>query len=290
MTTRSGSVARSYLYVPGDQPQKLAKALDRGADAVIVDLEDAVVPAAKAAGRAVVAEWLRTRPDRDDVEVWVRINTGQAGHDDVAAVVSSGLTGILAAKIEHPVDLADLDSTLARAEAAAGVPVGAVAVVPLLESAAAVVRATEIAQAPRVRRLQLGEADLRADIGAAVDDTEIGLLHVRSEVVLVSAACGLEPPVGPVATDFRDLDRLRASTRALARLGFVGRACIHPAQIPVVNEVFTPDPAELDAARSLVARFERAVAEGDAVVLDDTGRMVDEAVIRQARRVLARAR
>jgi citrate lyase subunit beta/citryl-CoA lyase len=284
------AVPRSYLYVPGDQPRKLARALDREADAVIVDLEDAVAPAAKPAARAAVAEWVRSRDPGAGVEVWVRINPDEAGHHDALAVVGPGLTGVVAAKTRSATDLIALDEVLRQAENSAGLTPGQVEVVPLLESAAAVLEASAIARAPRVRRLQLGEADLRADLGLPHGDGEPELLHVRSQVVLVSAACGLEPPVGPVSTDFQDLDRLRASTRSLARLGFVGRACIHPAQVAVINEVFTPTPDELDRARTLVARFERALAAENGVVLDDDGRMVDEAVVRQARRLLARVR
>jgi citrate lyase subunit beta/citryl-CoA lyase len=108
--------------------------------------------------------------------------------------------------------------------------------------------------------------------------------------VLVSAAAGIEPPVGPVDTNFRDVDALRDSTRAVKRLGYVGRACIHPAQAAVVNEVFTPTADEVAAARDVIARFEAAMAAGDGVCLDAQGRMVDEAVVRQARRVLSLAR
>jgi citrate lyase subunit beta/citryl-CoA lyase len=285
--------ARSFLYVPGDQPQKLARALERGADAVIVDLEDAVAPAAKAAARTAVAEWLRSLRDRAGVEIWVRVNPGAAGREDAAAVVAagrSGLAGLVSAKTESASELVALDRVLRGAELAAGLPVGQLAVSPLLESGAAVLAAESIAQGPRVGRLQLGEADLRADLGLPAGDGDPELLYVRSRVVLVSAACGLPPPVAPVSTDFRDLAGLRASTEVLARLGFVGRCCIHPAQVAVVNEVFTPAPDEVARAAALVERFEAAVAEGSGVGLDDAGRVVDEAVIRQARRLLGRAR
>jgi citrate lyase subunit beta / citryl-CoA lyase len=284
---------RSYLYVPGDQPRKLAKALERGADAVIVDLEDAVAPAAKLSARTAVAAWLRSLPARAGVEIWVRVNPGAAGREDAAAVVAAGrstLDGVVGAKTESVDELVALDRVLRRVESTAGLPVGQVAVSPLLESAAAVMAADRIARGPRVRRLQVGEADLRADLGLPPGDGDPELLYVRSRVVLVSAGCGLAPPVGPVSTDFRDLAALRASTEALARLGFVGRCCIHPAQIDVVNEVFTPAPAEVARAAALVERFERAVAGGSGVALDDDGRFVDEAVIRQARRLLGRAR
>ncbi|MCC5577311.1 CoA ester lyase [Microtetraspora sp. AC03309] len=273
--------ARSHLYVPGDAPEKLAKALTRGADALIVDLEDAVPAAGKDAAREAVAGWLRTA-DPGPVEIWVRVNPGDLREADVRAVATApALTGLVLAKVETAEELADVDALLTSLGA------DRLPVVPLLESAAAVLRAPRIAAAPRVARLQVGEADLRADAGITLGPDERELLWVRSQVVLASAAAGIDPPVGPVSTDFRDLDALRDSTAALARLGYVGRACIHPAQIAVVNEVFTPAAEEVAWAGDLVDRFE---ASGSGVLLDSKGRMVDEAIVRQARRVLRRAR
>jgi citrate lyase subunit beta/citryl-CoA lyase len=159
--------------------------------------------------------------------------------------------------------------------------------VPLLESAASVLNAVAIARAPRVQRLQIGEADLRADMGVTPGDDERELLYVRSHVVLASTAAGIAPPIAPVSTNFRDLDAFRASTEALARLGFVGRACIHPAQVAIANEVFTPSEEQVNSSRALVEKWER---DGAGVAVDDRGQFVDEAVIRQARLVLARAR
>lgn len=273
--------------MPGDAPDKLAKAAGRGADAVIVDLEDAVPQAGKDAARSAVAAFLRSAPP--GVAWWVRINPGRLGHVDAATVVGPGLAGLCVAKAESAAELVALDEVLGAAESAAGSPVGTTPVVPLLESAAAVVAVLDIARAPRVRRLQLGEADLRADLGVTLGPDERELLFVRSQVVLASAAVGIEPPVGPVSTDFRDLVALRESTTALRRLGFVGRACIHPAQVAVVNEVFTPAPDEVATAADLVARFDAAVRDGVAVCLDAQGRLVDEAVVRSARRLLALA-
>ncbi|MEV0973525.1 HpcH/HpaI aldolase/citrate lyase family protein [Microtetraspora glauca] len=273
--------ARSHLYVPGDAPEKLAKALTRGADALIVDLEDAVPAAGKDAAREAVAGWLRTA-DPGPAEIWVRVNPGDLREADVRAVATApALTGLVLAKVETAEELADVDALLTSLGA------DRLPVVPLLESAAAVLRAPRIAAAPRVARLQVGEADLRADAGITLGPDERELLWVRSQVVLASAAAGIDPPVGPVSTDFRDLDALRDSTAALARLGYVGRACIHPAQIAVVNEVFTPAAEEVAWAGDLVDRFE---ASGSGVLLDSKGRMVDEAIVRQARRVLRRAR
>jgi citrate lyase subunit beta/citryl-CoA lyase len=283
---------RSHLYVPGDKPEVLAKALGRGADALIVDLEDAVAIAAKESARTIVADWLATLPAAGDnpVEIWVRVNPGELRSADVAAIVGPALTGICLAKTETAAEVAEVAAEVAVVEPERGVADGAIRLAPLLESAAAVLRAVEIAEAPRVARLQVGEADLRADIGVELGADERELLWVRSQVVLASAAAGIAPPVGPVSTNFRDLEALAESTRALARLGYRGRACIHPAQAAVVNEVFTPDAEQVTAARSLIARFNAAVAAGEGVMLDENGRMVDEAVIRQARRLLEFAR
>lgn len=280
--------ARSHLYVPGDRPDVLAKALGRGADALIVDLEDAVAVSAKDSARAAVAAWLAGLPAAADnpVEVWVRVNPGHAALVDVEAVALPALAGICLAKAESAAEVAAVAGLLDRLEAERAIAAGSIGIAPLLESAAAVLRAAEIAQAPRVRRLQVGEADLKADTGIEPGDDERELLWVRSQVVLASAAAGIDPPVGPVSTNFRDLDALRASTEAVRRLGYRGRACIHPAQIPVVHEVFTPSPEQVDAARALIAAYDAAVAAGSGVLLGPDGRMVDEAVVRQARRLV----
>ncbi|MEU8003022.1 aldolase/citrate lyase family protein [Catellatospora sp. NPDC049111] len=312
---------RSYLYVPGDSPAKLAKALTVGADALIVDLEDAVPPAGKDAARAAVAAFLamlaasgqdlRSDPSfgpetaispaaadigradaggnsaGDRPRVWVRVNPGELGHVDAAAVVGPGLAGLCVAKTETVEQLSALDEVLAGLERAAGLAVGSTKVVPLLESAAAVLAAPAIARGPRVARLQLGEADLAADLGVTLGPDERELLWARSQVVLACAAAGIAAPVAPVSVNFRDPDALRTSTLALKRLGFRGRACIHPAQLPVVHEVFTPTESEIAAARDLVARHEQALRDGSGVCLDARGRLVDEAVVRSARRLLA---
>lgn len=287
---------RSYLYVPGDAPAKLAKALGRGADALIVDLEDAVPAAAKAAARVTVRDWLAEvhgaglLADDAAPQIWVRVNPGADGVEDVRAVASKALTGVMLAKTEARQDVVDIDAALTEEELRLGVAPGSIGVVPLLESAVAVLRAVDIATAPRVVRLQVGEADLAADMGLEVGPDGAELAHVRAQVVLVSVAAGIAPPVAPVATDFRDLEALRSSTVALARRGYLGRACIHPAQVAVANEVFTPSADQLAAAEDVVSRFDRAMAAGLGVVLDADGRMVDEAVVRQARRVLERGR
>lgn len=274
-------LARSALYVPGDAEDKLERILERGADEIIIDLEDAVAPAAKDRAREITRVWLHDLPVLDHVGVWVRVNPGALRDADVRAVAGApALTGFVVAKAETVDELVGLDRLLASLGSTAGV-------VPLLESAQAILHAEDLARAPRVARLQIGEADLRADAGITPGPDERELLHARSHVVLASAAAGVRPPIAPVSTELRDLDAFRASTVELARLGFVGRACIHPGQVAVANEVFTPAADEVEAARRLVGRWEFA---GAGVAVDDRGRFVDEAVVRQARLVIARAR
>ncbi|MFI9402270.1 HpcH/HpaI aldolase/citrate lyase family protein [Nocardia sp. NPDC052316] len=275
--TRAARV-RSALYVPGNRPELFGKALAGPADVILLDLEDAVPPADKNAARAAVSAWLREVAVAGQ-QIWVRVNAGAVGQADLAAVALPAVSAVCLAKTET------VDQVRAAAEVLGEYEPrrDAIKICPLLESAAAVLDARAIAAGPRVARLQLGEADLRAELGIepSADDRE--LLAVRAQVVLASAAAGIAAPLGPVSTDFRDPQRLRESTWALARMGFRGRACIHPAQLPVVNEVFTPAEDELDRARALVDRFESAAG---GVLLDEAGRMVDLAVIRQARRLL----
>jgi citrate lyase subunit beta/citryl-CoA lyase len=283
--------ARSYLYAPGDQPRKLQQALASGADAIIADLEDAVAPSAKANARRTVADWLATQLHGDQPELWVRVNaSARLLADDVHAVIGPTVTGICLPKTHTPEQFRSLGELLAAAERQAGLAEGSIRVVPLLESAAGILSAPAIAQEPRVWQLGLGELDLCAEVGIQPSADERELLPVRVQVVLASAAAGLVAPIGPVSTDFRDLVALRRSTDTLRRVGFGSRWAIHPAQVPVINQTFTPTPEQLEAARRLVERYDGALDQGVGVCVDEDGQMVDEAVVRAARRTLAQAR
>jgi citrate lyase subunit beta / citryl-CoA lyase len=283
--------ARSYLYVPGDQARKLQHALASGADAIIADLEDAVAPSAKANARRTVADWLATQFDGDQPELWVRVNaSARLLADDLHAAVGPAVTGICLPKTHAPEQVRSLGELLGAAERQASLVEGSIKVVPLLESAAGILSARAIAQEPRVWQLGLGELDLCAEVGIQPSADERELLPVRVQVVLAAAAAGLAPPIGPVSTDFRDLAALRRTTEALRRVGFGSRWAIHPAQVPVINQTFTPTPEQLEAARRLVERYDAALDQGVGVCVDEDGHMVDEAVVRAARRTLARAR
>ncbi len=264
---------RSWLYVPGDRPERFAKALASGADAVIFDLEDAVAVPAKDDARAAVAEAVAN--PFAPCERWVRINVGDRGLADLDAVTGRpGLTGIVVPKASATV----IDIV--------GPHLAAHPFVALVESAATVLELPGLAGAhPDLLGLAMGEVDLAADLGIEVTTGGDELWPVRLSAVVASSAAGLAPPVGPVWVAVRDLDGLRTSTVELRRRGFGGRQAIHPDQIPVINAAFTPTPEQVDQARALLARGD----EGAGAWLDENGRMVDEAVLRSARRTVATA-
>lgn len=264
-------------------------AFGRGADAVIADLEDAVAPAAKDVARATVVDWLATIASAaatgSTAEVWVRINADPTWQqDDLAALGAlpshAAPVGVLVPKAS-PALVASVRDTLATSDEARGLRVAG-----LVEDARALVDLAALAGTPGLSHLGLGEADLRADLRLDPSDDEAELRPLRLAVVVASAAAGIQPPVGPTATDFRDLDGLRRSSDRLRRLGFAGRTAIHPRQVPVINEVFTPTDQQVAAARRLMDDLEAATADGRGVVTDADGRMVDEAVARQARHTL----
>lgn len=297
-------IPRSYLYVPGSAGDRLRRAGERGADALILDLEDGVAAREKDSARAAVASYLRGlapggsetggpeagRTETGGAETWVRINGGELGRRDVTAVVMASLTGVCVPKVDGPAELGALDEVLTAVERQAGLAPGSVAVCPLIESAAGLSAAAEIARSPRVRLLQIGEADLTADLGLEPGPAALELLMARSQVVLASRAAGLLAPMAAVSVNFGDLDRFREETLGLRRLGFRGRACIHPAQLPVVRDVFTPSAEELAEARSIVHAYQEVVARGDGAGVDHHGRMLDEAVVRSARAIIAMSR
>jgi citrate lyase subunit beta / citryl-CoA lyase len=261
--------ARSYLFVPADRPERYAKALASGADVVIVDLEDAVAPAAKDSARAALAAWL----DGGGSGVAVRINdAASAGFEaDLAIAARSGVVAVVVAKAEGA-------GVLARVRAAAP----AAALLPLIETAAGIDRLGEIAAAPGVHRLVFGSIDLQLDLGIEGEGDE--LLMFRSQLVLASRLAGLEAPVDGVSTAIDDAAAIGADTRRARRLGFGAKLCIHPRQVAAVHAAFAPSADELAWAERVVAAADGAA--GGAVAVD--GRMVDRPVVLRARVLLSR--
>ncbi|WP_327385974.1 HpcH/HpaI aldolase/citrate lyase family protein [Streptomyces sp. NBC_01207] len=262
----------TWLYAPGDRPEVVAKALGCGADAVIVDLEDAVPASRKEYARAATAELLAERPP---LPVHVRVNALDSpwGGADLSALGGlHGLAGLRLPKISAPGQItAVADRT------------GGVSLYALLESAVGVERAYEIARAhPALRGLSLGEADLRADLAVSA---EPGLDWCRSRVVVAARAAGLAPPAQSVFPDIRDLESLAVSCARGRSLGFFGRAAIHPRQLPVIERAYLPAPEEVSAAAEVLSA---ARAAPGALALPD-GRFVDPAIVAAAHRTLALA-
>lgn len=270
------SVLRSYLYVPGLDERRIAKALDGPADAVVIDLEDAVASVAKLDARRLAASVV-ARPAPKPV--FVRVNSLATGlaEADIAALDGPGLAGIRVPKVESADQVRRVVSLLR------GRPV---AVVPLIESALGVENAAEITTvAEEVTALAMGEADLRADLGVTDDE---GLLYARSRCVNAARAAG-RPAIQSVFPDLRDTAGLGASTRWGRKMGFTGRSAIHPAQIPVIHDAVAPTADELRRAGEVLAAFEAARDDGSGTAVTADGRFIDEAVVRSALAVMGLA-
>lgn len=278
---------RSLLFVPGDAPAKLAKAAARGGDAVIIDLEDGVPPAGKAAARTALARHVPALAARG-VAVLVRINAAwRMAVPDLAAAILPGLAAVMVPKAEDAARLSVLADMLAEGEADAGLPAGGIGLVPLVETPRGLARLAEIAGAPRVAGLAFGGEDFAAAL--AVEATPEVLELPCRQVALAAAACGLPAWGLPISlAGFQDLEAYAAGARRARAMGLSGALCIHPAQIAVLNDSFRPTPAQVDAARAILARWDEAAATGQAVTVLD-GAMIDLPVVERARRILARA-
>ncbi len=277
---------RACLVVPAAPAAKLAKGATLAADEVVIDLEDAVVPAVKDEARGAVADALAGEWAAESVAVRVNAIGSPWCHLDLAALAASGrdaLTAVLP-KVEHPDDLAFADRLLDGAEAAAGrtTPVRLLA---LIETAAGLAAAVEIARASeRLDGLILGYADLAASLGRTGEQD----WRYAQETVLVAArAAGIQAIDGP-HLGIRDDDEFRAGVAHARTLGFDGKWAIHPAQLDALREAFTPTDDEIADAREVLAALDRAAADGAGAVADGD-RMLDEALALSARRVLARA-
>lgn len=284
---------RSFLYVPATRPELFAKATTGAADGVVLDLEDAVPLAARGEAREQVLSWL-TKPGSDDrspdprstAEQWVRVDA-QALLDDLDAAVWPSLSGLFVAKCTRE-SLSAVAALLDRLEPERGMAPGSVRVVGLVESAASLLDLAAMARMPRVATFGIGEADLLADLrisrshhsSAAVDG-------LRAQVVVHCAAAGLQAPVAPTSTAFRDLELFAATSRQLLDLGFRSRTAVHPAQVLVINEVFSPTAEATAEAQDVVDRFEAARG---GVTTDAAGHLVDAAVVRSAYETLQRRR
>ncbi len=262
---------RSYLFVPADRPDRIGRALQAGADAVIVDLEDAVAPSNKAIARQSLADWLDTAEARP---IWVRINAvdGAWAPQDLLACRHPKVIGVMVPKAASASALADVAGALPDRPLLA-----------LIENAAGFGALDAVARAPGVSRLVFGTLDFQAELG--IEDEDDGLLHFRSRLVLASRLAGLPAPVDGVTPALDDETRLREDTLRARRLGFAGKLCIHPRQVAGVHESFRPTPAEIAWARRVLGA---ASQQGGAALAVD-GRMVDAPVLLQARSVLDRA-
>ncbi len=282
---------RSVLYAPGNVPKMIAKVATFGADGIVLDLEDAVPMAEKKATRSVVREGLgRIRgPLR-----FVRVNGLPTGllEDDIKEVFCPDLDGIFYPKVEAVEELLKVDSLLTDLERRHGLPLGKVIIRPSFETAKGVLRAYEILQQSpaRVRWVSFGAGDFMREIGTGFgrnlwDPDGVELQFARSQIVLASRAAGREPPLDTVYGDIRDLAGLERDARAAKRLGFQGKAAIYPAQVEVINRVFTPSLEEIGYARKVVDAFEEAEAKGSASFTIDGG-FVDIAIVEKARAIL----
>ncbi|MBK7471140.1 MAG: CoA ester lyase [Betaproteobacteria bacterium] len=282
---------RSYMFVPGDSGKKLAKGLAGAADALIIDLEDAVAPSNKDAGRALTARFLEEQVQARP-RLWVRVNAFATGltEADLDAIVPRQPVGVVLPKcdgIEHVARLAQL---LGALEARHGLPDGAIRIMGIVtETAASVLNLPSLRVGhPRLAAMMWGGEDLAADLAAASNRDATGAFSdpfrlARSMCLLAAKAAGAEA-IDTVFTDIRDLARLEAETLAAREMGFDAKAAIHPDQIAVINRVYTPAEAELAWARRVVAAFDAQPGVG-VVRIDDE--MVDQPHLKHARRLLA---
>lgn len=282
------SLLRSFLFSPGNHARRVEKALGLDADAVILDLEDAVAIAEKPEARAVaVAALQRPRSSRG----YIRVNDmgTQWCFSDLTAVVGRGVDGIVLPKVEGPDQLRTADWLVGNLERERGLPVGGIDIIPIIETARALSAIDAIAAShTRTRRLAFGAGDFTLDLGLTWSRDEMELLHCRAEVVRASKAAGLEPPIDTVWVDLRDSDGFKQSAGTAKRLGFQGKLCIHPDQVPVVNAAFSPTEADIDGARRVIEAFKEAEAKGLASIQLD-GRFIDYPIVYRAERVLAAA-
>lgn len=265
-------IARSYLYIPGNNAAMLEKAHTRGADALIIDFEDAIATSEKEKARLLFAEWITAASEHP--QIWVRINP-ETIEADLAVADHARVTGIVVPKatVENMNHVSKSLKHVSQLSA-------------LIESAASILDAREIAQIPRVDFLQIGQLDLRAELSLGEEKDSTTLNFALSMLVLASAAAGINQPVAPMYPDFKDETGLRATCKSFKSDGFFGRTCIHPSQIAIVNEEFSTTEEELAHAHAVL----NAIAKSTGATVDENGKMIDAASVKIAQAIVANRR
>jgi citrate lyase subunit beta/citryl-CoA lyase len=284
------AVMRSLLFCPANEPRKVARLSSSSADAVVLDLEDAVADSQKVAARTSAREAL---PILKGVVRCVRVNAFETGltAGDVAAVVCPNLDAIVLPKAETLQDMRRLDRMIAKAEEKNGVAHGSVSVIAIVETCAGVAEAAEIAASGRrLLTLVFGSGDLGADLGLPTvrGDLTAALAYGRAKIVYDARAAGLPAPLDGPFLKVRDQVALEADCNTSRSLGHRGRICIHPDQVLVVNRVFSPDPDEVVFARKVIDAFAKAERSGSASITVD-GVFVDYPIVYKAERIVALA-
>lgn len=265
-------MTRSYLFVPGNRPERFAKAVASGAGAVILDLEDAVPPEGKIAARSAVCQWLHD----NNGAAWVRVNSADTEffEDDMHALAKVPLSGVMLPKTESVQQLHTVSGLLGATPKP---------VIPLIESAVGLWSALQIARGPQVERLAFGSVDFQLDAGIQGEDE--ALLYARSQLVIVSRIARIASPIDGVTVQISDAAILERDVARARALGFGAKLCIHPSQIAAVERGLAASDAELLWARAVVDAFDRAA--GSAVRLD--GKLIDLPIVERARRLLSAA-
>ena len=279
----SSKLARSLLFVPGDRPERFGKALDSGADAIILDLEDAVGPSAKPAARQAILDWL---PAHHRASVWIRINAvGTAAHEDDAAFLISLSGRLRGAGLKTPLNvmLPKVESRQSAEALVARVGHGdGFNIIAQIESALGLDQARDFAQAPCITRLAFGSIDYGLDLALSHED-DTALLHARSHIVWVSRLTGLPAPIDTVTANLKDPAVIAHDAGLAKRLGFGGKLCIHPSQVPEVNKAFSPSEKEIAWAHEVI-RISNAAGDG---AVSFGGQMIDKPVLLRAQRIIA---
>lgn len=274
----------TWFFVPGSNLRNIEKVNTLEADAFIFDLEDAVAISEKQNARENVVKAIQHYQQKN---IFVRINSFDSPFflEDVENVVVEGLSGIVLPKAETSMQLEVLDKLLLEKEKKLNIPIGSIKIVALIESAMGVHHAIELAKFNRVIRLAFGAIDYTLDIQATLTDHRLELLFARSQLVLASRLAQLEGPIDTVYADIYNESGLRKETTLSKELGFKGKLIVHPAQIKIVNEVFTPSKYEVEQARKIIDAAHKAEKQGKGVVNLD-GKMIDLPVIKQAEAIL----